>query len=348
MARDIAFYLNGRPNGGGANSVVQEFTTLAHNFGVGHLVLQQQHLAHFRLAYGWDDRLMAHVHTSFATVPTGAVAVATTNDSVAELRKERGDDGGTILYYVQDYEPLFYAPRSLQHEVSLESYARPNDVIAVVKTAWLKETLLRETFLPVVQIRPSIDRRIYYREVRGEASPRRTLVAMLRPVTPRRAPQRTVAVLNRLAEEAADTIDIVVFGAESDDLATSGLRLDRRIMNAGRLAPSSVARIMRQSHYFVDLSDYQAFGRGLAEGMACGVVPIATRYGAPSEFIADRVSGYLVTPSDLDQSYADIREAIALPTAAFDEMSLAAVTAVAEWNTEATATDWLALAEDVA
>jgi len=343
-----AFYLKGRPNGGGANSVVQEFTALVRNYGMGYLVLQQAHVAAFKASYGWDERLMARVLTSLDQLPEGVVPIATTNDSLSEIAKVWGGRSGSIFYYVQDYEPLFYPPMSVQHVVAIESYARVNDVVGVVKTNWLRNTLLRETFMPVAKIRPSLDRALYFPELSRDASGRRTLIAMVRPSTPRRAPQRTLALLNRLAEERVLDLDIVVFGATAQELEATNLRLHERIINIGRLSPMNVAPIIRQGHFFLDMSDYQAFGRSLAEAMACGLVPVSTKFGAPPEFIEHGRNGYLVTPSDLDATYSTIVEAAQMSEESYLEFSRGALTAVSDWTTDGTAADWMALVQDVA
>jgi glycosyltransferase involved in cell wall biosynthesis len=344
---DLVFYLKGRPSSGGANSVVQEFAALVRNYGIGHLVIQAKHSAAFQVAYDLTPSAQARVLTSFDNVPDGAIPVATTNDSVVDVRRAFGDRADTLLYYVQDYEPLFYTPLTVQHHTAVSSFERVNDVMAVVKTDWLRDVLLRETLMPVVKIRPSIDRSIYFPERRHSRGDRRVLLAMVRPATPRRAPQRTVALLNRVVEEFGRDLDVVVFGANPVDLGEAGLHLDRRITNAGRLTPSQVARIVRQAHYMLDVSDYQAFGRSLAEGMACGVIPIATRFGAPSSFIEDGRNGFLVSPGDVDATFAVLEAAVSLGNDELASVSDAAMFAVADWSTDATACDWLTLLADL-
>jgi glycosyltransferase involved in cell wall biosynthesis len=156
-----------------------------------------------------------------------------------------------------------------------------------------------------------------------------------------------LAILNRLAEERASEVDIIVFGATTEELERANLRLHDRIINAGRLSPTHVSRVVRQGHFILDLSDYQAFGRSLAEAMACGLVPVSTKFGAPPEFIEHEQSGYLVTPADLDETYSTILEAIAISADTYADLSSAAVSAVSDWSTDGTAADWLALARDV-
>lgn len=347
MTRELAFYLKGRPNGGGANSVVQEFSTLVKHYGMGYLIVPEVHQSAFRLSYDWDDRILARVKTSLDDLPDDVIPVATTNNSVQEVRDAWSERDGPILYYVQDYEPLFYAKYSDQQRVACESYGQPNDLLAVVKTEWLRQTLLRETFLPVVKIEPSINRRLYFPGPDRSLGGRRTLLAMIRPATPRRAPHRTLAVVNRLACELGDRVDVVVFGADARELEAAGLVTGAGVHNAGKLTQSQVASLVRKSHYFLDLSDYQAFGRGLAEAMASAVLPIGTRYGAPQEFISDGMNGWLVDPQDLDRTFEQVAQAIQVDETRYIQMAFSAMLALSRWSNANTASDWMQLANDL-
>ena len=177
------------------------------------------------------------------------------------------------------------------------------------KDRWLERTMLSATFFPVVRIRPSIDRSMYYPRPRRPAD-RRAITAMLRPATSRRGALRTAALLNRLAASTALPVDVNIFGTSAADLANAGLTVDQRIRNHGRVSSEAAAAIVRSSDVLIDLSDYQAFGRTVAEGMAAGVVPVVTRHGAPQEFVENGVSGYLVAPEDLDRSFARVHDLV--------------------------------------
>jgi glycosyltransferase involved in cell wall biosynthesis len=345
MADEIGFYLRGRPFGGGANSVVQEFAALVRSYGVGWLVVEEQHLERFRRGYDWPIQAVERITGNPHDVPEGAAIVATTNDSLALAVSKFGKRTSRVYYYVQDYEPLFYAPHSRQHEVATQSYLRTQDAVAVVKTQWLAKTLMKNSFLPVVRIRPSIDRSVY------QPTPRRTggmrsLVAMVRPVTARRGPARTVAVLNRLAAKGMQELDIDVFGADAHELSTAGLELHRGIRNHGRVSARQAGELVRRSDFMLDLSDYQAFGRSVAEGMAAGVVPIVTDRGAPPEFVTDGRSGFLVSPQDLDGTFEKLTSALRLPDDELARMRMDAMSAVSSWSVDRTASDWFALMRD--
>lgn len=345
MATDIAFYLPGRPFGGGVNSVVQEFAALVHNYGLGNLVVAKHHLDSMRRGYQWSGEALSRLSADLSEVPEGAAVVATTNDSLRTVIDEVGDRASRIYYYVQDYEPLFYAPYSKQYHVALASYAMAQQAVAVVKTRWLADTMLAQTFFPVIKIRPSINRDIYRPMSRPE-SRRRTIVAMVRPATPRRGAARTVAVLNRLARSPSLPVDLDVFGASVTELRDGGLHLDPAIRIHGRVSAADAAHIVAESDFLLDLSDYQAFGRSAAEGMAAGVVPIITNEGAPPEFVTHGESGFLVAAHDVDTVYATCAAAVQLPHEELARMRLNAVDAVAAWSVDATAADWFALMRD--
>ena len=346
MASELAFCLPGQPFGGGVNSVVQEFASLVDNFGCGRLVVEDKHLEQFRRGYAWSVEALARLSSDPEDIPDGAAVVATTNDSLAHVLRTFGDRAARVYYYVQDFEPLFYARHSTEHGVAVASYAMAQEAVAVVKTRWLERMLLQHSFLPVVKIRPSIDRSVYRPVPHSADGRRRSFVAMLRPVTPRRGSARTVAVLNRLATSTSPSVDIEVFGADPTDLADAGLRLDRSISNHGRVNASRAGEILRRGDFFVDLSDYQAFGRSVAEGMAAGVVPIVTDAGAPPEFVTHRASGFLVDARDLEASLDACLQAAALSDDALASLRLSAMEAVSSWSVEATAADWFGLMRD--
>ncbi|WP_350475856.1 glycosyltransferase [Microcella sp.] len=59
-----------------------------------------------------------------------------------------------------------------------------------------------------------------------------------------------------------------------------------------------VAALLRASHFFLDLSDYQAFGRTAVEAMASGCVPVVPALGGARETIEDGISGIVVDTFD--------------------------------------------------
>jgi glycosyltransferase involved in cell wall biosynthesis len=122
---------------------------------------------------------------------------------------------------------------------------------------------------------------------------------MIRPKTPRRGPQRTVRILERLADIYGARLRLVSFGCPDEDLAGMAVRPSRRIEHRGVLRRGEVAQVLAASDLFLDLSDYQAFGRTGLEAMAAGSTPVLPVFGGAGEFARHWDNGLLVdTRSD--------------------------------------------------
>jgi glycosyltransferase involved in cell wall biosynthesis len=103
--------------------------------------------------------------------------------------------------------------------------------------------------------------------------------------------------MERLAAEFGDRVSLTVFGCEDGDIPGAGL--SPAISNRGVLSRSAVAQVLRGSDMFLDLSDYQAFGRTGLEAMACGCVPVLPLFGGAGEYARHRRNAFLVdTRSD--------------------------------------------------
>ena len=94
-----------------------------------------------------------------------------------------------------------------------------------------------------------------------------------------------------------------------------------------------VERLIPQNHILLLPSEMESFGLAALEGMACGLVPIATRVGGVSELVTDQVDGFL---EDVGDTTAQAERVITLLTdeAIFTRMSQAArATAVTRFST---------------
>ena len=60
-----------------------------------------------------------------------------------------------------------------------------------------------------------------------------------------------------------------------------------------------VERLLPLAHVLLMPSELESFGLAALEGMACGVVPVATRVGGVPELITDGVDGYLEAVGDI-------------------------------------------------
>jgi glycosyltransferase involved in cell wall biosynthesis len=201
-------------------------------------------------------------------------------------------------YYVQDYEPLFFREDQNRFHEAAASYDLVPDTLRFAKTDWICREVFERHRVRVERVIPSIDHDVYHARARGRSDGKVGVVAMIRPDTPRRGAQRTMRVLRELARQYADRIAIDIFGCTQQALEKHNLVRDFAFESHGVLTREQVADLLRRSHIFLDLSDYQAFGRTAAEAMACGCVVLVTHRGGADEFCADGENGFLVDVHD--------------------------------------------------
>ena len=104
-------------------------------------------------------------------------------------------------------------------------------------------------------------------------------------------------------------VQVLLFGCETQHLNTyiarnaPELRLGRQFDSRGVLARQGVADLMREADIFVDLSDYQAFGRTGLEAMACGCAVVLPEEGGVYEYAVPGENCMVVdTESDDDMA----------------------------------------------
>ncbi|MBX9748042.1 MAG: glycosyltransferase [Roseococcus sp.] len=340
MAR-LCFVLPVGGGGGGAHSVVQEVNAMR-DLGIEAQVLVNRRNAESFLAsyerFPWVTQGgMAAFEGSkdLATLLMGAeVVVATTNTSaysIADALPGLRGQGLRPGYYVQDYEPLFYAAGTTEHAMAVASYAVLPGCTYFAKTRWLAGMVEAAHGHATQLVVPSIDHGIY-RPAPRPAGQRRLVAAMVRPSTPRRAPRRTLRMLARLASGEFGPVALTAFGCTAEELEEAGLALPEGVTLLGRLRQVEVAELLRATDAFLDLSDYQGFGRTAAEAMACGAVVLAPSLGGAVDFITDGVSGFLAPTTDDAAVAATIRRMLSLSEAELRAMRLAALEAVSGYT----------------
>ena len=318
----VAFLLPSTGGGGGANSVVQEATGLA-RFGcpVAILVNVDNRAA---FARNYPELLDAGVAVeSFADpqelgrlLAEHDVVAATTSMSVGvmdqALKTMKAADRPRTAYYVQDYEPLFFRLGTPEWEETFASYTRIAGMRPFAKTDWICSVVEQNHEVAVARVKASIDHAIYYPDLSRRTDGPVRIAAMLRPKTRRRAPRRTARILSWLVAEYGHRVIVECFGAPAEELASAGIDLPASVVNHGRLRRTQVPRVLRGSDLFLDLSDYQAFGRTGLEAMASGCTPVLPIFGGADEYAVHGRNSFVVDTRSDDA----IREAIA----AFIEM----------------------------
>jgi glycosyltransferase involved in cell wall biosynthesis len=335
----LLFVLPGAGGGGGSHSVMQEAIGLQ-RLGVDVAVATTRAtLEDFLVNYGgdtggqlpivaYDDATELSLH-----LVDRDIVCATTWGSVALLQEALaiGTSRPRTAYYVQDYEPLFCAPGSPEWTGARASYTALDGATLFAKTRFLCELVSRNHGVPVERVQPSLDHRLFFPGAPGSRP--LTISAMIRPKTPRRAPRRTVRILETIAHELAD-VRLLSFGASAGALAGAGLRPSPRIDNRGQMRRGEVAELLRETDLFLDLSDYQAFGRTGLEAMACGCVPMLPIHGGANEYVRHWQNGLLIDTRSDAQIIAAVKAFAALDEAGRDRMRMAAIRTALDYSVE--------------
>jgi GT2 family glycosyltransferase/glycosyltransferase involved in cell wall biosynthesis len=285
------------------------------------VAVQAQHYTSY-IDYYYD---LPNIHDVFTTYKTDVldisyidsydVAVATIFLSVKML-KQVCDAHPHILpaYFVQDYEPLFFPSDNPNHQEAKDSYSLVPNATLFAKTRWIADRVHEAHGVEVHKIEPNLDHDIY--RPRPAVKPRDGrihLTAMIRPKTPRRGAARTMRVLSRLAKKHGDGIRTHLFGCAEDDQKFQALPRDFAFSCYGVLSRPQVADLLAKSDLFLDLSDYQAYGRTALEAMACGCAALVPAHGGADEYVVDRENAVVVDTLDEDVCFSRIDELINNP-----------------------------------
>lgn len=330
----VMFILPGRGGGGGSHSVVQEVIGLARMGVPVAIASSRAHLEEFRASYpelaergianpAFDDmaELAAPLQDHALAIATTAPSAVMLAQAVKELPQARRP---AIGYYVQDYEPLFMAPGSPQWQEAHASYTVNKRALLFAKTDWLCDIVGINHHVNVERVKASLDHTVYYPDLSPYSGPVR-IAAMIRPKTPRRAPRRTARILERLSDTYGDRVQLTSFGCTNQERRASGLYMSGQVNHIGVLSRQEVARQLRQTDLFLDVSDYQAFGRTGLEGMACGAVPVLPVFGGVSEYARHRENAYVVDPRSDERILESVADYMADRTGIRQAMKMAGI-----------------------
>jgi glycosyltransferase involved in cell wall biosynthesis len=214
-------------------------------------------------------------------------------------------------YYIQDYEPLFHPEGLPARDAAMRSYTLVPDTVLFAKTQWLCDTVRMRHGVDVHKVSPSLDHDVYFPPPDRRQRSRVHVSAMIRPGSPRRGAGRTMKVLRRLVRELGRGIAVHTFGCTDSVMDAAGLPTDFRFTNHGTLTRDQVAKLLRDTDIFLDLSDYQAFGRTGLEAMACGCAVVVPALGGADEYAMHRVNALVVDTSRLQDCYDAASELVA-------------------------------------
>ena len=353
VGNHVLFVLPVRGGSGGANSVVQEaagMRMLGVDAKVATPVKYQGEFERFYaefldtgdhfVFYESDDDLMRHA-APFEVIVATLWSTPALIAPVAARWPEK-----LYVYYVQDYEPWFFADDDPSRMIALASYTLIQDMVLMAKTDWICRTVEARHDRPVYRVAPSLDHAVFHPGEPGAVRKVVKIAAMFRPTTPRRGPLRTIRILKDVIENSDRPVEVLLFGCETQHLNTyiarnaPELRLSRHFDSRGVLPRQGVAELMREADIFVDLSDYQAFGRTGLEAMACRCAVVLPKEGGVYEYavhgencmVVDTKSGNEMS-SAIQTLVADatLRETItkhALETAAGFDITRASVSEI--------------------
>lgn len=324
----ILFVLPVKGGSGGANSVMQEIEGMRALGVTAKAAVRTRDKAAFHRFYGdqfdsddrfvffeVDDELLSRAEPFDVIVAT----LWSTPALIAPIARHWPDK--TFVYYVQDYEPWFFPNDSDRRAQAADSYTLLPQMALMAKTDWICRTVQEHHGREVYRVAPSLDHRVYYPKTPKNQPKNETVavVAMIRPSTPRRAPLRTLRVLRKLASRGSDRLRIKLFGCKTLELQNyieqhdPDFQLDFDYDNPGVLTRNQVAELLREADMFLDLSDYQAFGRTGLEAMACGCATVLTAQGGVDEYALDGENALLVDVTSFEETVQAVERLIEDP-----------------------------------
>ena len=347
----ILFLLPVGAGGGGGHSVVQEVVAMRAQGVVAKIAVINVNRPVFLETYADApnvDEMFVGYHSDEHFVSVAAayrVVVATICSSVRLVQlAHRSYPYILPAYYVQDYEPFFFKPGSADWKIALESYTLMPQATLFAKTWWLVDEVASRHGVPVHKVLPSVDHDVYH-PGRKHKHGKIRIVAMIRPDSPRRGAARTMRVLKQIAWQFRGQCLIHLFGCRDADPAFVSLSSRFTFHNHGILSRPQVGKLLGRCDVFVDLSDYQAFGRTGIEAMACTCAVIVPKHGGTAEYAVDGENSVVVDSTDEKQCLAAIGGLIADPTL-LRTMQAKARQAALRFSAEAAASSELALFAD--
>ncbi|WP_193182380.1 glycosyltransferase family 4 protein [Nisaea sediminum] len=343
MIGNVCYLLPAGGYSGGANSVVQEVSGLQKMGINAKIAVDDKNYETFTNAYASLPDIASGVR-SYGTreamkkiLADSDIAVVTVATSVPDIISAWNDvperKRPKLFYYIQDYEPLFFEKGSPDWLAAAQSYEHNLIMKAFAKTDWICETVERCHGMRVSRVKASIDHGTFFPLLTKPKGGKLKIAAMIRPSTPRRAPRRTCRVVNKIVAEYGEGVGVTTFGCNREQLRDYGLNLAASVQHLDRLTREQVAQVLRQTDIFLDLSDYQAFGRTGLEAMACGATPVLPMFGGASEYVRHRENGFLVDVRDEEEVFRVVREFAKSPSTTRRKMCIQAISTASEYTT---------------
>jgi glycosyltransferase involved in cell wall biosynthesis len=117
-------------------------------------------------------------------------------------------------------------------------------------------------------------------------------------------------LLRRVSRRYGTGVEIVTFGASSDDPGLAELPTDFACKIAGVLTRGQIARLLNDVDIFVDFSSHQAMGLTALEAMACGAAVIVPERGGAVGFARHKENSLVVDTSSWRTCWRALRRLI--------------------------------------
>ena len=303
----IAFVLPVKGVGGGSHSVIQEAFHLNRLGLHTRVAIKEEHIQTYLKSYPnlnlrelllpLNPEIMAERLKDFNVV---IATIFQSASLVARIHQEKRDI--MPAYYIQDYEPLFFKDDDPQRRIALSSYTASPEFLCFAKTDWICQQVRENHSVQVAKVKPSLDHTVYKPSFRRGSH--LTVSAMIRPKTPRRGAERTMESLRKIKEATGAKIEI--FGCDKQDPFFEIYPFANDFINHGPINREQVAGILQRSDLFLDLSDYQAFGRTGIEAMACGCIPVLPVAGGAHEYGLENINCIFVDTNNMDSYLPDV------------------------------------------
>jgi glycosyltransferase involved in cell wall biosynthesis len=175
---------------------------------------------------------------------------------------------------------------------------------------WIKEVYGVDNYSCPAGCHPSPDEYLNYTSrwsgaVRiGEFQIRKPFILLTNRHSPMKRFEYALWALKAMLRSRPD-LRLVITGQETeytDQLRylVRGLGLERNVLFVGLVRESELASLYLQAAVYVYPSPEEDFGMGLVEAMGSGTPVVAWNNGGPTSIVADKESGYLVEPYDVD------------------------------------------------
>lgn len=344
----ILFLLPVKGGSGGAHSVMQECLEL-HRAGIKAKIAVDrlnyaQFLQHYTDVVDATEILISYQKLSeLKQLAENFLIVCATIYSSVKLLEQLVITNPAIVpaYYVQDYEPLFFDQNTIQWQEAWRSYGRIPNAILFAKTHWLCKVVNQNHYVTIHKVEPSLDHGVYYPGPKSQDTIH--IAAMVRFSTTRRAPKRTLRIVQKLSQLLPTQVKFTLFGATQGEIEANGMPVPRGATVLGSLNRPGVAAVLRQADIFLDLSDYQAFGRTALEAMACGCIPVVPQRGGTDEFAVHRENALVIDTTSDEECLSRLLELLRTDRQELQRLRLNGIETAARYSKQRAALSILSL-----